>query len=341
MRIFSTLTRGSRIRTVWSELTTNQKLRAALGLIAIVAIIAVTASVAMADPGGGATGTIADIPAAIAGKPTLDEIAATVGHNKIADQLHVDPDHRLPRHVHAGGIRLRRDRLHSREERRRHHDDELRGLRHRHDGVLDLRLRATDGRRRRRRGTRRNAGARLTSSRSISSANRSACSECKGFFLSGDTYDVGVFALFLFQMVFMDTAATIPTGAMAERWKFSASASSASSCRCSSIRCSRTGCGAAAGWRLWARTSASGTDTSTSRAAPVVHAVGGVAAAGGRRRARASDRQVSRRTASPSRSLDTTFRWLFSERSSWRSAGSGSTRAARSPAPICASPSLR
>src|SRR2546428_549247 len=43
----------------------------------------------------------------------------------------------------------------------------------------------------------------------------------KGFFLAGSTYDVGVFALFLFQMVFMDTAATIPTGAMAERWKFS------------------------------------------------------------------------------------------------------------------------
>src|SRR2546430_2667761 len=44
----------------------------------------------------------------------------------------------------------------------------------------------------------------------------------KGFFLAGSTYDVAVFALFLFQMVFMDTAATIPTGAMAERWKFSA-----------------------------------------------------------------------------------------------------------------------
>jgi Amt family ammonium transporter len=43
----------------------------------------------------------------------------------------------------------------------------------------------------------------------------------KGFFLTGDSYDVGVFTLFLFQMVFMDTAATIPTGAMAERWKFS------------------------------------------------------------------------------------------------------------------------
>ena len=42
----------------------------------------------------------------------------------------------------------------------------------------------------------------------------------KGFFLTGGAYDVSVFTLFLFQMVFMDTAATIPTGAMAERWKF-------------------------------------------------------------------------------------------------------------------------
>lgn len=42
----------------------------------------------------------------------------------------------------------------------------------------------------------------------------------KGFFLSGSAYDVAIFALFLFQMVFMDTAATIPTGAMAERWRF-------------------------------------------------------------------------------------------------------------------------
>lgn len=44
----------------------------------------------------------------------------------------------------------------------------------------------------------------------------------KGFFLSGTTYDACVFTIFLFQMVFMDTAATIPTGAMAERFKFSA-----------------------------------------------------------------------------------------------------------------------
>ncbi len=42
----------------------------------------------------------------------------------------------------------------------------------------------------------------------------------KGFFLSGSTYDVGVMVMFLFQMVFMDTATTIVTGAAAERWKF-------------------------------------------------------------------------------------------------------------------------
>lgn len=45
----------------------------------------------------------------------------------------------------------------------------------------------------------------------------------KGFFLqSGGTYDAGIYALFFFQMVFMDTTCTIPTGAMAERVKYSA-----------------------------------------------------------------------------------------------------------------------
>jgi Amt family ammonium transporter len=43
-----------------------------------------------------------------------------------------------------------------------------------------------------------------------------------GFFLAGVAYAAPVFTYFLFQMVFMDTAATIPTGGMAERWKFSA-----------------------------------------------------------------------------------------------------------------------
>jgi Amt family ammonium transporter len=41
-----------------------------------------------------------------------------------------------------------------------------------------------------------------------------------GFFLGESVYTPAVAAIFLFQMVFMDTAATIPTGVMAERWKF-------------------------------------------------------------------------------------------------------------------------
>ncbi|HVB29678.1 MAG TPA: ammonium transporter, partial [Terriglobia bacterium] len=48
-----------------------------------------------------------------------------------------------------------------------------------------------------------------------------------GFFLTqGGTYDVAVMVLFLFEMVFMDTAATIVTGGCAERWKFAAFAMS-------------------------------------------------------------------------------------------------------------------
>jgi Amt family ammonium transporter len=40
----------------------------------------------------------------------------------------------------------------------------------------------------------------------------------KGFFLGSSVNDTAVMGLFFFMMVFMDTTATIPTGAMAERW---------------------------------------------------------------------------------------------------------------------------
>ena len=44
-----------------------------------------------------------------------------------------------------------------------------------------------------------------------------------GFFLTHHgAYDVGVMVVFLFQMVFMDTALTIVTGSAAERWKYAA-----------------------------------------------------------------------------------------------------------------------
>ena len=45
---------------------------------------------------------------------------------------------------------------------------------------------------------------------------------CAKFALVSVSHEPGTLAMFLFAVVFMDTAATIPTGAMAERWKFSA-----------------------------------------------------------------------------------------------------------------------
>src|SRR5438552_337454 len=42
------------------------------------------------------------------------------------------------------------------------------------------------------------------------------------FLMQGGTYDVGVMVIFLFQMVFMDTALTIVTGSAAERWTYAA-----------------------------------------------------------------------------------------------------------------------
>jgi Amt family ammonium transporter len=41
-----------------------------------------------------------------------------------------------------------------------------------------------------------------------------------GFMLTGSSYDAGAIVMFLFMMAFMDTTATIVTGACAERWTF-------------------------------------------------------------------------------------------------------------------------
>ena len=71
-----------------------------------------------------------------------------------------------------------------------------------------------------RRSVRRRAA--LGKSPSTSAGTTSASSGCEVRRSSRWRDDPPSLAMFLFQMVFMDTAATIPTGAMAERWKFSA-----------------------------------------------------------------------------------------------------------------------
>ena len=59
----------------------------------------------------------------------------------------------------------------------------------------------------------------------ITIGDTTGASSGHGFALTGSSYDVGVIAFFLFQLVFMDTAATIPTGSMAERFRFKPSSS--------------------------------------------------------------------------------------------------------------------
>ncbi len=74
-----------------------------------------------------------------------------------------------------------------------------------------------------------------------------------GFFLTPAVYTAPVAALFLFQMVFMDTAATIPTGAMAERWSFTSFVLLQPGDVDDHLsRSTPTGSGAAAGCRSWA-----------------------------------------------------------------------------------------
>ena len=180
----------------------------------------------------------------------------------------------------------------------------------RHARLLDLRLRAADGRRRR--GRRRSAArAPLNHEFTITLVRQAfGLFGLKGFFLSGGTYDVGVFALFLFQMVFMDTAGDDPhrrDGRALEVLRVHAS--SASSCRCSSIRSTATGCGAAAGCRSSARNFGLGHGHVDFAGSSVVHMAGGVAALAGAIVHRPAHRQVRPRPAQSTPIPATTSRW--------------------------------
>ena len=161
----------------------------------------------------------------------------------------------------------------------------------------------------------------------------------KGFLLQGAGYDTAAFALFLFQMVFMDTTATIPTGGAAERWKFSAFM--IYGCCIGTIMYPLFGNWVwGGGWlaQLGANFGL-GHGHVDFAGSSVVHMQGGViclifcwligAAPRQIRQERANSFIRSRRTAS---------RWSCSARSSWPSAGSDSIRARPWPAPTCASP---
>jgi Amt family ammonium transporter len=176
----------------------------------------------VADPNGGNTGGAGDITAAEPGKPTLEEVAATVGHNKIAiNYIWVLVAGFLVMFMQAGfalaetGFTRAKSASHTMSMNLLVYAVGmlgfwLCGFAIMMGGVGSLPALGA-------------ATSVLNNEFTIQIAGKTlGLFGTKGFMLSGTTYDVSVFAIFLFMMVFMDTAATIPTGAMAERWKFSA-----------------------------------------------------------------------------------------------------------------------
>jgi Amt family ammonium transporter len=171
------------------------------------------------DPSGVVTGTANDVPAVSAGNPTVSEVAAVAGHNKVAiNMMWVLLTGFLVMFMQAGfamvetGLTRAKNAAHTMSMNMMVYalgmiGFFISGFAIMFGGVGTL-------------GTLGGFGG-LASEFSINLFGHTfGLFGTKGFFLIG-VYDVGVFALFLFQMVFMDTTATIPTGSMAERWKFS------------------------------------------------------------------------------------------------------------------------
>jgi len=196
--------------------------RKVVGVLSISLILVGLVGVVFAwagDPSGNATGTINDIAAATAGKPTLQELGAQVGKNKIAlSFVWVLLTGFLVMFMQAGfalvetGFTRAKNAAHTMAM-----NMVVYGI-----GVLGFFVLGF--------------GLMFGGVGSVASLGGTAPLSHEfaihlfgktlgligtgGFCLSGNCYDVGVLCLFLFQVVFMDAAATIPTGAMAERWKF-------------------------------------------------------------------------------------------------------------------------
>lgn len=171
------------------------------------------------DPSGSSTGTINDVTAAKPGQPTVDEVAAQAGHNKVSiNMVWLLICGFLVMFMQAGfamvesGLTRAKNAAHTMSMNMMVYalgmiGFFISGFAIMFGGVGSL---GTLG-----------GFSGLANEFTINLFGHTfGLIGTKGFFLAG-TYDVAVFGLFLFQMVFMDTTATIPTGSMAERWKFS------------------------------------------------------------------------------------------------------------------------
>lgn len=192
----------------------------AVVVCAFVLLVAVPTVAFAGDPTGADTGGAKDVAAATAGQPTLQEVAAEVGHTKIAlNFAWVLIAAFLVMFMQAGfalaetGFTRAKNAAHTMAMNLMCYALGMLGFwicgfALMMGGVGSL---AALG------GT-----PSLSSEYTITIAGHTlGLFGTKGLLLGGDTYDVSTFALFIFAMVFMDTAVTIPTGAMAERWKWS------------------------------------------------------------------------------------------------------------------------
>ena len=214
----SALPRG---RTEWIRFVARAGVRTLLlSLVALTLMVGV--AWAAGDPTGAETGTIADVPAAVAGEPTLAEVGAAVGHLSISTNIFfVIIGMALIFFMQAGFMLVETGFCRGKNAAHVAMTNFVIfaigalaywavgfGLQFGSFGPIGL-LGGAQG---------------VLDGDALTIAGQ-AIAGTKGFFLGslGDgTLDVGAFAFFLFQMVFMDTAATIVTGGMAERWKFSA-----------------------------------------------------------------------------------------------------------------------
>ena len=173
------------------------------------------------DPSGANTGSASDIPAAKAGQPTMEELAATVGHNRVAiNMMWTLLTGFLVMFMQTGfamvetGLTQAKNAAHTFAMNFLIYPLGMIGFYVLGFGIMFGGLGAI--------GTM-GGYAGLNHEVTINLFGHTfGLFGAKGFFLTGAGYDTAVFALFLFQMVFMDTTATIPTGAMAERWRYSA-----------------------------------------------------------------------------------------------------------------------
>ena len=187
-------------------------------LLAAGFVLPAAAFAASPDPNGGNTGTAVDVPAAKPGDPTLLEVANAVGHNKVAiNMMWTLITGFLVMFMQAGfamvetGLTRAKNVAHTMAMNFMIYPlgmlgFYLCGFAFMFGGIGALgTMGGFDG---------------LNQEFAITLFGKSfGLFGTKGFMLSGG-YDVAVFALFLFQMVFMDTTATNPTGACAERWKY-------------------------------------------------------------------------------------------------------------------------